>query len=112
MQSGGGGDGDQAIEYQNRDNDGPDRLDTASNAGSVSACSLFTEAEPALGDAESEHEQDNDTSLRGQPYAIDKYQTGTTTLPVDYDNEPVPGWTLRYNSRPENGNLGWAFANG
>ena len=103
------GDGDPSLKCQDL-NEGQDRLETTSNAGSESAASYATHGDAAQGDEVMlPCEHTNSMSLYGQPR---KPRWFATPAAVDQYEHAAPQWAKDYNSRPENGNCGWAFANG
>ena len=73
-------------------------------ASSCAACSEFP--------MEDGSDEGMPSDLDRHPPDQDRYQTGNPDDdPHSYDHESSP-WAKNYNSRPENGNCGWAFANG
>jgi hypothetical protein len=102
------GDGDPLTKGQDL-NEGQDRLETTSNAGSESAASYATQGDVAQGDEvllPCAH--NNSMSMYGQP----REPRWSAPAAVDQYEHHAPQWAKDYNSRPENGNCGWAFANG
>ena len=89
-----------------------DRSDTATNVDAESCCSLLSGAASAQGDDEENPcDHDNDTRPFGHPPVEDEHQVFTSPA-ADIPDSRFPQWTHDYNRRVENGNLGWAFANG
>ena len=107
-----------SLAGRGRDTEEPEELETTSNYGSEAAssqCSHGTEIEPGAGEEVLfPCGTSDDMKYYGWPPEEDRCQSGITSATGDHSEHefPLPGWTTKYNVRSENGNLGWAFANG